>query len=123
MHSKPKTIAQYINKFPAKIRSILNLLKNAIKVTAPKASEKISYDMPTFTLNGKNLVHFAAFKNHIGFYPTPKPIVKFKKELKEYKTSKGAVQFPINKPLPFGLIKRMIKYKIKTLVNGKSAKK
>jgi uncharacterized protein YdhG (YjbR/CyaY superfamily) len=84
-----------------------------IRKVAPEAEEAISYQMPTFRLAGKNLVHFAAFKNHIGFYPVPTGIAAFKKELAAYKTSKGAVQFPLDQPLPLKLIARMVKFRVK----------
>ncbi|MBA2421832.1 MAG: DUF1801 domain-containing protein, partial [Chitinophagales bacterium] len=83
-----------------------------IRKAAPKAEETINYAMPTFTLNG-NLVHFAAYKNHIGFYPTPSGIDAFKKELSLYKGAKGSVQFPIDKPLPWALITKIVKFRVK----------
>lgn len=105
------TIDEYIAAFPAGVQKKLQEMRAAIKAAAPKASEKISYQMPTFVLNG-NLVHFAAFKNHLGFYPVPTGIDKFKKELAAYKTSKGAVQFPLDKPLPLALIRRIVKFRV-----------
>lgn len=105
------TIDEYILRFPTEIQEILQELRQAIKVAAPEAKEKISYQMPTFYLNG-NLVHFAAYKNHIGFYPAPSGIEAFKKELAEYKGAKGSVRFPIDKPLPFDLIKEIVKYRV-----------
>jgi uncharacterized protein YdhG (YjbR/CyaY superfamily) len=105
------TIDEYIAAFPVEVQKKLQEMRAAIKAAAPKASEKISYQMPTFVLNG-NLVHFAAFKNHLGFYPVPTGIEKFKKELSAYKTSKGAVQFPLDKPLPLALIRRIVKFRV-----------
>lgn len=105
------TVDEYIAAFPVDVQRKLQEMRAAIKAAAPKASEKISYQMPTFFLNG-NLVHFAAFKNHIGFYPVPTGIEKFKKELIAYKTSKGAVQFPLDKPLPLALIRRIVKFRV-----------
>ena len=105
------TIDEYIMQFPPEIQVILQEMRQVIKEAAPEAKEKISYQMPTFYLHG-NLVHFAAFKNHIGFYPTSSGIEAFKKELSEFKGAKGSVQFPINKPLPFDLIKRIVKYRV-----------
>lgn len=105
------TIDEYIAQFSPEIREILHSLRKVIRETAPDAGEKISYQMPTFTLNG-NLVHFAAFKNHIGFYPAPSGIEAFKDKLAVYKTSKGAVQFPIGKPLPFDLIKEIVAFRV-----------
>jgi uncharacterized protein YdhG (YjbR/CyaY superfamily) len=105
------TIDGYIMQFPDNIQDILKKLREVIKEAAPEAKEKISYQMPTFYLFG-NLVHFAVCKNHIGFYPTPSGIEAFKKELSEYKSSKGAVQFPMNKPLPFDIIIEIVKYRV-----------
>jgi uncharacterized protein YdhG (YjbR/CyaY superfamily) len=93
------------------VRAILNELRQTIKETAPEARETISYQMPTFTLNG-NLVHFAAFKNHIGFYPTPTGVEAFKEDLSRYKGAKGSVQFPIDQPLPLSLIRRIVEYRV-----------
>lgn len=106
-----KSIDEYISKFPADIQVLLEQMRTTIRKAAPDATEKISYQMPTFFLKG-NLVHFAALKNHIGFYPTPSAIIKFEKELKEYVSSKGAVQFPIDKPLPLKLVTRMVEFRV-----------
>lgn len=106
-----ESIDDYISKFPTEVQEILNKLRTVIKESAPDAKEKISYQMPTFTLHG-NLIHFAAYKKHIGFYPTPSGIDTFKDELSEYKGSKGAVQFPIEKPLPYELISRIVKFRV-----------
>lgn len=97
---------------PKEAIALLNTIKRAIKSAAPKAVETISYGIPTFDLNGRHLVHVAAYTNHIGFYPTPSAIVAFQKELAPYKTSKGAIQFPINKPLPLVLIKRIVRFRV-----------
>ncbi len=105
------TIDEYILQFQVEVQAILQRLRQVIKETAPEAEEKISYQMPTFYLYG-NLVHFAAYKNHIGFYPTPTGIEAFKKELSVYKGAKGSVQFPIDKPLPFELIREIVKYRV-----------
>lgn len=107
-----KTIDEYIAAFPREVQGILKTVRRKIGESAPAAQEAISYGIPTFKLNG-NLVHFAAFKNHIGFYPAPSAIVAFKKELSRYKTSKGAIQFPIDKPMPLPLIGRMVKFRVK----------
>lgn len=96
--SQFKTIDVYIVSFPKNIRDILEKLRKTIKETAPQAQEIISYGIPTFDLNRKHLVHLAAYKKHIGFYPTPSGIEKFKKELTPFKTRKGTVQFPLDKP-------------------------
>ena len=106
-----RSIDEYILKFPPEIQVILQKLREVIKESAPDAKEKISYQMPTFVLHG-NLVHFAAYKNHIGFYPTPSGINAFKHELSEYKGAKGSVQFPIEKPLPYSLISKIVEFRV-----------
>jgi len=107
-----KTIDEYINTFPEDVRKILSELRRTIREVAPQAEETISYQIPTFTLNG-NLVHFAAFPNHIGFYPTPSGMEAFRKELSGYKRAKGSVQFPIHEPLPLPLIRKIVEYRLK----------
>ena len=107
----PETIDEYISKFPPDIQAILSKLRQVIRESAPNAEEKISYQMPTFALHG-NLVHFAAFKHHIGFYPAPSGIEAFKDELSRYKGAKGSVQFPINEPLPYELIGKIVKFRV-----------
>ena len=107
-----KTIDEYIATFPKNVQSILGELRQTIRESAPKAEEAISYQMPTFKLNG-NLVYFAAWKNHIGFYPTSSAIDAFKEELSDYEVTKGTVKFPINKPIPFDLVKKMVRYRVK----------
>jgi uncharacterized protein YdhG (YjbR/CyaY superfamily) len=104
-----KTIDEYISQCPSEIQETLQTLRKVIKECEPQAEEKISWQMPTFVLHG-NLVHFAAFKNHIGLYPGPNAIEAFKNEISGYKSSKGAVQFPIGKPMPYELISRMVKF-------------
>jgi uncharacterized protein YdhG (YjbR/CyaY superfamily) len=106
------TIDEYIGTFPKDIQATLEELRQTIKKAAPDAVETISYQMPAFRLRG-NLVYFAAFKNHFGFYPTSSGIEAFKKELSSYETSKGAVRFPMDKPLPLSLIRRIVKYRVK----------
>jgi len=106
-----KSIDEYIMKFPLEVQQILQKLRKVIKESAPDAEETISYQMPTFVLHG-NLVHFAAYKNHIGFYPTPSGIEAFKDKLSEYKGAKGSVQFPIEKPLPYELIAEIVKFRV-----------
>ena len=98
-----KNIDEYIALFPKETQTLLKKMRATIKEVAPDAEEAIKYQMPTFVLKGINLVHFAAFKNHIGFYPVPTGIEKFKKELSVYKTSKGAVQFPLDQPFPLDI--------------------
>lgn len=109
--NKIETIGAYILNFSPEIQEILETLRKVIKESAPDAEEKISWQMPTFVLHG-NLVHFAAHKNHIGFYPGPSGIAEFKHELSEYKGAKGSVQFPLNKPLPYELISRIVKFRV-----------
>jgi len=105
------SIDEYIAAFPEDIQKILGELRATIKASAPDAGEKISYQMPTFALKG-NLVHFAAWKNHIGFYPTSTGTQAFKKELSIYESSKGAVRFPIEQPLPLELISKIVKFRV-----------
>lgn len=112
--TKFKTVAQYIRTFPEDVQEKLESIRQTIRKAAPNAEESISYQIPTFKLNG-NLVHFAAFKNHIGFYPGSKAIVVFNRELKSYKSSKGAVQFPLDKPMPLSLIQKIVKYRVKEI--------
>lgn len=113
------TIDKYIKTAPREARSILQKIRDIIRKETPDAKETISYRMPTFKLSDKNLVHFAAFKNHIGFYPTPSAITQFKKELSKYKTAKGSVQFPLDEPIPYSLIKKMVAFRVKEQRNNK----
>jgi len=108
----PANIDEYIANFPEYIQEILQKIRRIIHETAPEAQEKISYQMPTFFLNG-NLVHFAAFKNHVGFYPTPSGTEKFKKEIAAYKAAKGSIQFPLDQPIPYELITKIVKFRVK----------
>jgi len=105
------SIDEYIANFPAEVQKILGELRAVIKAAAPDAEERISYQIPTFTLKG-NLVHFAAYKKHIGFYPTSSGIRAFKHDLSIYKGGKGTVQFPIDKPLPLELISKIVKFRV-----------
>ncbi len=113
------SIDQYIQSFPAPVQKILIELQAVIQSAAPEATEKISYQIPTFYLQG-NLVHFAAYKNHIGFYPTPDGISEFQAELEVYKNAKGSVQFPIDQPLPWALIRRMVAFRVAKNLQKKS---
>ena len=108
----PEDIDEYVAKFPKDVQAILQKIRKTIKKAAPDAQETINYQMPTFTLNG-NLVHFAAFEKHIGFYPTPSGIEKFKKEIDAYKNAKGSVQFPLDQPMPYELISRITEFRVK----------
>jgi len=106
-----KNIDEYISNFPTNVREILEKIRITIRKAAPRAEEKIGYGIPTFTLKG-NLVHFAAFKKHIGFYPTPSGIEQFKQELSVYEGAKGSVQFPLDKPIPYALINKIVKFRV-----------
>ncbi len=118
----PKNIDEYIAGFPNDVREILRKIRMTIGKAAPDAEETIKYQMPTFTLEG-NLVHFAAFKKHIGFYPVPTGIEKFKKELSVYEGGKGSVQFPLDKPVPFDLISKIVKFRVKENLERAAAKR
>ena len=121
-NNKVETIEAYISLQPEDIQGVLQEMQQVIREEAPEATEKISYQMPTFYLKG-NLVHFAAQKHHIGFYPTPSAIEAFKEELSAYKTSKGAVQFPIDKPIPYDLVRRMVRYRVGEATRAAEQKK
>ncbi len=122
MNIQYKTINEYTAAFSQDIQAILQKMRLAIHEAAPEATEAISYQMPTFKLNG-NLVHFAAAKNHIGFYPTPSGIERFKSELSQYKTSKGAVQFPLDKPIPYDLVKKIVAFRVGEALQKKAVSK
>ena len=113
-------IDKYISGFPKDIQKLLAQIRAAIRKAAPDAEEKISYGIPAFALKG-NLVHYAAYKNHIGFYPAPRGVEAFKKELANYKGGKGTVQFPIDKPLPLNLISKIVKFRVKKNLERKKA--
>ena len=112
MTTKPATIDEYIAGFPKDVQKALQEVRETIHKAAPKAEETISYAMPAFKQNG-NLVYFAAWKEHIGFYATPTGNSEFKKDLAGYKTSKGAIQFPLDKPMPVQLITKIVKFRVK----------
>ncbi|BDA80294.1 hypothetical protein LPTSP3_g32240 [Leptospira kobayashii] len=117
--TKFKTVDEYIKSFPEDTQKILSQMRTLVKNLAPDAKEKISYNMPAFELNGI-LIYYAAYKKHFGFYPTSNVIETFKDELLSYKFSKGAIQFPLDKPLPKGLITKIVKFRIKeNLKKGK----
>ncbi|MDU4698002.1 MAG: DUF1801 domain-containing protein [Paenibacillus sp.] len=120
------TIDEYIIQFPPDIQDRLQQIRKLIQETAPTAIEKISYQMPTFESDGKILVHFAAFKKHIGFYPTPSGTEEFTEELSAYKGGKGSVQFPLDQPLPLELIRRIVLFRLeenRRIAEAKAAKK
>ena len=105
-------VDKYISAFPAEVQERLQEIRNIITEVAPQATERICIRMPTYDLNGKWLVHFAGFEKHICFYPQPTGIVAFKEKLTNYKTSKGTVQFPLNKPLPTDLIREIVRFRV-----------
>ena len=119
--TSPKTIDEYIAGFPQDVQEILQKIRMTIREAAPEAKEKIAYQMPTFTLKG-NLVHFAAFSKHIGFYPVPTGIEAFKEELSVYKGGKGSVQFPLDQPIPYDLISRIVTFRVKENLEKAEAK-
>lgn len=116
-----RTIDDYLKQFPPAIQQKLTALRQLIRHHAPGATEKISYQMPTF-YQSTNLVHFAAHKHHIGLYPGPEAITAFGEELSGYKTSKGAIQFPLEKPLPLDLIGRIVRYRVEAIQPGRKSK-
>ena len=118
----PQTIDEYIAGFSPEIQSILEKIRQTIRAAAPDAEEKISYQMPTFFLKG-NLVHFAAYKHHIGFYPAPSGIEEFKAEFARYKSSKGAVQFPLDEKVPWDLIGRVVRFRVEENLKKAETKK
>jgi uncharacterized protein YdhG (YjbR/CyaY superfamily) len=117
-----KDIDQYIASFPKDIQEILEKIRTTIRKAAPDAEEAIAYQMPTFRLKG-NLVHFAAFKKHIGFYPAPTGIEHFGNELSAYKSAKGSVRFPLDRPIPFDLISKIVTFRVKENLEKAEAKK
>ncbi|MEO3946719.1 DUF1801 domain-containing protein [Gorillibacterium sp. CAU 1737] len=112
---------EYIALFPPAVQELLQTLRNVIKQAAPDAKEKISYQMPPFDLHG-NLVHFAAYEHHIGFYPAPSGITAFQDELSAYKSAKGSVQFPLDQPLPYELISRIVQFRVQENTEKAAAK-
>jgi uncharacterized protein YdhG (YjbR/CyaY superfamily) len=116
------SIDEYIDDFPPDSQKILKEVREVIRKAAPGAEEKMAYGIPTFAMRG-NLVHFAGFKNHIGFYPTPSAIEEFRKELSIYDGAKGSVQFPIDKPMPYDLIEKIVKFRVKESQKKASAGK
>ena len=107
----PTTVEEYIQEFPKEVQEIIQKIRAIVKEEAPEVQEKISYGMPTFSYKGV-LVHFAAYKNHIGFYPTPSGITEFEEQLKPYKHAKGSAKFPLSKPIPYDLIRQIVKVRL-----------
>ena len=118
---QPTTIDEYIADFPRDVQPLLEKVRAAIRKAAPKAVEKISYQMPTFAQEG-NLIHFAGYNHHIGLYPGSRPIEQFKDELAKYETSKGTVRLPLDKPIPVGLIGKITKFCVKRNLEKAAAK-
>ncbi len=116
-----KNIDEYIATFPKEVQSILQLVRTTIRKAAPEAEETINYQMPTFKLHG-NLVHFAGYKSHVGFYPAPSGIEAFKKQLSVYKGAKGSVQFPLDQPMPLELISKIVKFRVKETMEKEKSK-
>ena len=125
MASKAKftTMDGYIASFPKDVQAILEKIRRTIRKAAPEAVEAISYQIPTFKLKGSNLVHFAAWKDHIGFYATPSGNAAFKKELSKYKMAKGSIQFPLDEPIPYDLVAKIALFRVKETQVKKKAKR
>ncbi len=121
MNTQVKTFGEYVKLHPKNVQAILKKIREIIRSGAPGAVESISYGMPAFKLNGKPLVYFGAFEKHIGFYPTPSGTAKFKKELSKFKSGKGSAQFQLDEEIPFGLIQKIVEFRVKE--NNKLKKK
>lgn len=113
------TVNEYVKLFPAEVQNILQELRKLIKSISPEALEIISYKIPAYKLKGKPLIYFAAYKNHISMYPFPSGIEEFRKETASFTTSKGTIQFPIDKPIPFDLVRKIVEYRLQRIVGGK----
>lgn len=120
--AKFTTMDAYIASFPTEVQGILEQIRQTIRKAAPGATEAISYQIPTFKMNGSNLVHFAAWKEHIGFYATPSGNAAFKKELARYKVAKGSIRFPLDEPIPYGLVAKIVKFRVKEIQLKKKRK-
>jgi uncharacterized protein YdhG (YjbR/CyaY superfamily) len=118
-----QTIDEYLATFPPETRRILEKVRQVIRKAAPGAEEAVSYQMPTFKLLGRNLVHFAAWKNHVGLYPQPSGTAAFQKDLARYKWAKGSIQFPLDEPLPYDLIKKIVEFRVQEDLKNKSTAK
>jgi uncharacterized protein YdhG (YjbR/CyaY superfamily) len=118
MPASTKTVDEYIAAFPAPVQALLQELRCQIRVAAPEATETIAYQIPTLKLKGRNLVHFAAFTRHLGFYPTASGIDAFKDELSPYSTSRGTVRFPLDQPVPYDLVRRIVAYRVAAVTAG-----
>ena len=118
MRSTASSIDEYIAEFPSETQRALEEVRAVIKASAPGATERISYAIPTFDLNGKHLVHFAGYKSHIGFYPGAGGIEAFREDIKAYKSAKGSVQFPLGQPMPTDLIRRVVEFRVQQTTAG-----
>lgn len=118
----PKDIDEYIAGFPKEVQAILEEIRRTIREAAPEAEEAIRYQIPTFRLNGGNLIHFAAYQKHIGLYPAPRGAEELKEELAGYEGGKGTVQFPLDRPIPYDLIRRIVEYRVEKSLAGAKAK-
>ncbi|MFT3748598.1 MAG: DUF1801 domain-containing protein [Agriterribacter sp.] len=123
MQIKVTSVDEYIDNAPSGVRELLKNIRATVHKAAPEAEEMISYGMPAFSIAGKPLVYFAAFKNHIGFYATPSGHTAFEKQLSKYKQGKGSVQFPLDQPMPFSLITKIVKFRLKEVKEKLKAKK
>ncbi|MDZ7345010.1 MAG: DUF1801 domain-containing protein [candidate division KSB1 bacterium] len=119
----PQNIDEYIAGFPDDVQEILQKIRTTIHQAAPGAEEKISYQMPTFTLKGDYLIYFAGYKKHVGLYPAPIGEAEFKEELSAYASGKGTVKFPLDQPMPFGLISKIVKYRMKKVMEKAASKR
>lgn len=120
LNKKPLTIEEYISAFPEEVQAVLQLVRVTINDAAPGAEETISYAMPAFNFAGSHLVYFAAFKNHIGLYALPSGNMAFAEEISAYKSGKGSIQFPLNKPMPLDLITKIVKYRVQENLEKRS---
>ncbi len=117
-----KGIDEYIEGFPNEVQEILEKIRLTIRKAAPDAEEKISYEIPSFTFRGSNLIHFAAYKKHIGLYPAPRGVEEFKEALAVYGAGKATLQFPLDQPIPYGLIGKIVKFRMKAILEKAEAK-
>jgi uncharacterized protein YdhG (YjbR/CyaY superfamily) len=116
IHMAAKNIDEYISTFPRDIQAILQNIRKTIREVAPGAEEVIGYGVPAFKLKGEYLAYFAAFKKHVGFYPLPSAIKRFEKELSDYETSEGTIKFPLDKPIPYSLIEKIVEFRVKEVI-------
>jgi len=122
MRTAPKDVDDYIAGFPADVQKVLEKVRKTIRKAAPKAKESISYQIPTYKLDGKVMIYFAGFAKHVSVYPAPRDAKEFKKELGAYKGGKGTIQFPLDKPIPYDLITRIVKFKLKRITESRKTK-